>query len=266
MGKHVGFDGWEAAGLPGRPMVRTRGEVDRDLMPDQLIADQKGCPILVHGRWSQADHAATIMGEHVEREIQVVYFFHPQHHHLDVFGYALARTTRSQSLSLLERAALAALAEYCEHYRPGLKVGVPLVLPRVLQDESALVDGCTCEFTDEARAYMVADVCSDLFEVDGEVVDDSDGWIVVIRDDTEGMIDATRMAALQGICLLLQRYAVQAATMGERIEAPDIRAVALTGRTTHQSEMARMLAEIKESCSRLEAAHVGETAGVAAGQ
>ena len=256
MGKHEingeGMAAWKAANLPGRPTITVRGGLDKDLPVEQVIADPKGKAVLLHGSLARAEHAAAVMGEHLERAVQVVYFFHPELHHLDVFGFALARIGAGRTLSLPERAAVAALADYCARYRPGMKAAAPLALPRVLQDETELAGGYISDFLDESRAYMLADACKEVFCVDAEVVDDGNGWTVVLRGDETDAIGTQEFAELHGVCRLLQRFAITASPMDERIEAPASRPMGKAATPARWDEMANALADIRESLERIE--------------
>lgn len=243
---------WEAVGLPGRPTIAVREGLDKEIPVEQVITDPKGTAILLHGGLAKAEHAAAVMGEHLGRAVQVVHFGHPERQQVGAFGFALERSRAGLALSLPERAAVAALADYCARYRPGLKADVPLALPRILQDESALADGYIHDFIDESRAYMLADVCGKVFGVDADVVDDSNGWTVVIRDNEENSIGAEKMAELQGVCRLLQHFTITANPMEERIEAPELRTVRKTAAPARWDEMANALADIRESLERIE--------------
>lgn len=232
--------------------------MDQDLPINRLITDPKGKAILLNGTLAKAEHAATAMQEHLDREIQVVHFFHPDadiHLVVDTFGFTPARSGSGvgKALSLPERAAVAALADYFSRYRPGLRTDKPLALPRILQDESAIADGYIYDFIDEERAYMLADVCGELFDVDAEVVDDSNGWTVVIHDEDADTIGAEKLAELQGICRLLQDFTITSAPMAERTEAPELRRSGRGKTAVQWDALNQALTGIQEQLSRIEA-------------
>lgn len=244
---------WEAAGLPGRPIVRNVGGNDKDLSLERLLRDPAGKVILLGGAVARAKHAAEVLTEHLDRLIDIVWFFHPEQHFLDTFGFTLGSVLQ-RKLTLPERAAVAAIVSYCGRYRPGLRIDEPVKLPRVLQDESERSDGYIYDFCDEARAYMLAEVAEDVFGLETEVVDDSNGWTVVLQDDEEGEADAETVVMLQGVCRLLQRYAVTPESIDSLRDAPQAREAWRKRKANRWAEMARMLTEIRDSCARIEAA------------
>lgn len=253
----VGMSTREAMKLPGRPVVQVPGAADEDLPARYLITDPNGQVVLLSGHHARAEHAAEALTELLGRAIQVVYFFHPEQHHLDTYGFALSRPG-ARTLTLPERAVVAAMVEYCATHRPGLRADVPIALPRVLQDESAIADGYIYDFFDEARAYMLADVCEELYGMEAEVVDDANGWTVILRADDYGeSFTAERLAELQGICRVLQNFTVEPAPMGERTEAPTVRDAMRARKATRWEEMSRTLADLRERCARIETVLTG---------
>lgn len=260
MGKNeiaaVGTNARKVKELPGRPMVRVPGASDEDLPARYLITDPKGDVVLLSGPHARAEHAAEALTDHLGRAIQVVYFFHHERHHLDTYGFALSRPG-VRALTLPERAVVAAMVDYCASHRPGLRADVPVALPRVLQDESAIAGGYIYDFTDEARAYMLADVCEDLYALEAEVVDDANGWMVILRDDDGESITAERLAELQGVCRVLQSFTVEPSPMEERTEAPAVRAAMRTRKAACWEEMSQALADLRERCARIEIALTG---------
>lgn len=257
----IGMEREKAAELPGRPIIQGRGEPDRDLPVRFLLTGPTGEVLLLSGSRYRAEHAAEALADCFGRKVDVVYFSHSEHDYTDDYGFALSRAGGVRTLTLPERAIAAAMVDYCARHIPGLRIDKPVALPKVLHDESDIADGYIHDFTDEARAYMLADVCEDVFCLETEVVDDSNGWTVIIRDDDCDTINAELLAELHGVCRLLQRFAVCSSPMGGRTEAPEIRAEARARKAARWRETNRLLVEIKESCSRIEAA-----GGVPAGQ
>jgi hypothetical protein len=249
----VKLEDWQKAGLAGRPFIKkwdvSEGEYDQIFIPvSGMISDVDGSPIILAGTGNFACHVSAIMTEHFGRDIEIVRF---DDHGEDCEGkYGLCMAIHAKrGLSIPDRAAAAALAAHLTRYRPGIRVDEPVQFPRIMQDECSM-------FLDEKRAYQLADVCTEVFDLQSAVVADSDGWTVVIDDD-DNFISAEKMAQLQGICQLLQRYSITYKPIEKITPAPEIREARLDKARSKWGEIRQALADIRDRLERIEAAGVG---------
>lgn len=246
---------WEAAGLPGRPMVINPTGADQEFPVSNLVTTPDGEAILLKGTPKQADHATEAIADYLKRKIEQVYFFHPSRHIEDVFAFGVRHGRR---LIIPERTAVTALSDHCSRYRPALRADERLQLPRLLHEENEYPAGVISDFLDESRAFQLAEVCEDMFDVDAFVVADGSGWVVVIDDDE--YIDADHVAEMRGVCRLLQDYTVTPAPIDDYSEAPEIRRAWRERKATRRNDMARTVTDINARLLRIEAAISGAAA------
>ena len=102
----------------------------------------------------------------------------------------------------------------------------------------------------------MADICDDLFSLNAEVVADGNGWTVVLREEEDSILNGKQFAALQGICMLLQRYAVSLDPIEGISEASEIRQARREGKANRWAGLSRKLDDLRDRLVRIESSGV----------